>query len=61
MFNGINIMEPIRSCLTAIELDLNTGSATESTHRPALKTLLLTVAGHWSDDLRALETGDAHG
>jgi hypothetical protein len=54
-------MEPIRSCLTAIELNLNTGSATESTHRPALKTLLLTVAGHWSDDLRALETGDAHG
>lgn len=54
-------MEPIRSGLTAIELNLNAGSATESTHRPALKTLLLTVAGHWSDDLRTIETGDAYG
>lgn len=54
-------MEPIRFCLTAIELNLNAGRATEYTHWPALKTLMLTVAGHWSDDLRTLETGDAYG
>jgi hypothetical protein len=54
-------MEPIRSCLTAIELNFNAGSAMEYTRRPALKTLLPTVAGHWRDDLRALETGDAYG
>jgi hypothetical protein len=54
-------MEPIRSCLTALELDFNAGSATEYTRRPALKTLLPTVAGHGSDNLRALETGNAYG